>query len=1481
MAIDQNTHMNDFSKGMNTDTSDAFLDKSQYRLANNLRYVTNTEENSGELHMIEGAHKEGILQRDDTVLAATQLRDIGIIITQYTTVQEEQPVLTGWRVYTIENGPLLNCLKIVDINSTDRVCNCKLSLVTRWEDDDNKKLYIADGKGPILCIKLFTYSEVQSWNPPFSSQQSIDTLVSPSVVHFEVPKFCGLIDGSLKSGMYEYSYQFYIKNGPQTEISPSTNLIPLHDGPLNIYNSTSQKGINGYEKDVKTNKGIKIQIPIDQKYSRLKIYRIHYAEVGVPPIIGVVFDGDISNTNGTIPSTYTFSDTGIDLLSVITLDEYNMMTGIHIIPKTIESMVDYMFASNIRSDNPIYLNDTTWDPQNTNNVDYYFIRLQLEGDRGSSKDYIDIKNISHNAQPFSTTITNGYFYVYDKNGIALSSGNEYRDTNVDLSRIIYNDNNIDQNKSYANPYVSYSLKSLRRGETYRYGIILYDKWNNATAVKHIADIQVPDINKLPIFDKAQYPIQQNLGDTQLPLCTYSVGIRFVVKNLPSWVESYEIVRCGRDSSNISTVMQCVVSRPISLMYDEGTDNINPRPQASNSVLTPTGFVTNMDCWYGVSFLHNSQWIHNAYDTLAYAGNGTSNYWATNSTITGIENSQDIVGNKNIFQVISPEYCYQSETIKDMLDSNSLTIEPLSYLYPAYNNGYRQYFDQQQNSAVSWNWNAAGEGMDSDTRKPIPGFIYPGTGNVYGREDGGSGSEQRYNIGNDWANIIIKDTLQDPNSGENQKAISIDTSVETIMCYYMKFDELVLNVDGADFQNVWSKRNADRFEYIKLYNYIKDEGGAHAWADFLDTIPSNIKIENTAYPDSLGWDDFATVAEDWTLKYTDKLTAIGTKNFCNWVSGGLYGTKDEAQVGEGVQFTNARGNLGNTSTCGGMMGPGGKCMLIQVDNDFLAKVPDQDIVMGTYLCNIKQASAGYPTDKTLSTYRSYGNYFDRSVSIADVFDGDCFVQPFEYISQHKWAHPYLSNHRDATIIYAIPMETSINLAYTYGYEFSKNKNNTNGNITLIQVNPSNVNNEFIQTKPLYAYNSVYSANSTSKTKVAEGSKEDDWFDQDQDYRVYNSVAKSNDEFIDNWLKFLPANFIDVDTRYGEITGLRKFNNSLIFWQECATGLLSVNERVQIVDDKDMPLTLGTADVLSRYDYMNTSNGMRKDEYADTQSDTTLYWWDHNKHEILGYSGGTQVVSISKAKQVQNLLNEMHTNNKLINNPLLWHDKQFNEVIFGISDGDGKKKGSLVFGENIGAFSALYTILPAAAITFKNTTLLLDDSGAIYRWNTFSGSQNQNEQVKDIEDSVMLPYLKYVVNPNSVYTKVFDNVEFGGRVYGGSDTITFNQGSEDEHIIESRTYKDGTLSNRMYDIYSPSPLNKLSFTFKTPLKQQGTITGDKIDNTEYNFRFAIPRDNNSSYGGRLKGKTMQVELTSTSSSYDFSLQYILTKYRISWT
>lgn len=1363
MVIDKNTtQMHTFSKGMNTDTSDAYLEEGTYRLANNLRYITNQEENSGELHMIEGATLLTQIP-GAKVLAATQLRETGVIVTSGAGIQNGG----DWQVYTIDNTDLSKApLLIIDVKNGShdfekRVIGKKLSLVTRWEDDDNTKLYIADGVGPIITIFLDP-ERYQDENKNYQVT-GIEHLVAYPKTLFQPPKFAGLIYGNLKAGMYEYSYQYYIKHAQQSEISPSTKLIPLHNGALKVNDSNR---IQGYEQDAKTNKGIKIEIPTNGDFNRLIIYRIRYAEVGVPPIIETVFDEDMPDGE-----SFGFEDSGKDALNIISLEEYNMMTGIHIIPKTIESMTDYMFASNIQNDNPVYKYYNFKDPVS---VTYEFLVADLIGDTNADDGCITIKDDG----TFSKTVD---VDIYNHAGVKTGSDS------VNLDNFI--GELTDTNNTYANPYVSYSLKSLRRGETYRYGIILYDKYHNATAVKHLDDIDVPTIEQIPSFSTK--------GDK---LHVHPIGIRFNVNNLPADAVAYEIVRCGKDLTNMSTIMQCAISRPIHRLFDlDRADMDEPRPESTTTPLTPTGFVTNMDCWYGMSNATDQGYggVPEIYETggAEYAWTIESTWQAANFGLNAEGRHGKIQGNHRIFQIISPEYSYMSDTVKDMVQKNTLTVEPVQYISPYHTSSYN---------------------------------ILNTYGNVV--------AESMTNVGNSYANVVIK-TPERALKSENTKMLTMNTSW-TVESYYEEGSEH--NMSDVPFESDQKRQNPNRYGYIKMYNTNVLPDGK----------PSDIEITSTGFPDSLSWDDFATSVEAWQLKYVDKVTGIGGKSFCNWVCGGMYyAQKNQDSGGDDdikKQFNNPELN-DRYSAWGGMMGPGGKCFLAAVDSDYLSKTPS-NVVMGTFLCNIKQAGGGYNGDAKYSIYRSYGNYFDKDTTNADVFDGDCFIQPFEYVSQHKWYHPYLSCCRNAMIAYSIPIETSINLAYTHGYELSKYKN-ASGDITNIQVNPSNVNNSFIQDKPLYAYNSVYSANSTSRTLAAEDSNNDDYFDSKFDYRVFNSMAKSNDETVDNWLKFLPANYIDVDTRYGEITGLRKFVNHLVFWQENAAGLLSVNERVQISDNENMPLTLGTADVLSRYDYMNTSNGMRKDEYADTQSDTTLYWWDHNKHEIIGYSGGTQTVSISKAKFAQNFLNEMDAKAKLIEKPLLWHDKQFNEVGFTVSDGDAEKKGTLMFGENVGGFTSLYSVLPTAAITFKDSTLLLNDNGSIYKWNSLD-----NDGVKGIENEAIYPYLKYVVNANSVYTKVFDNAEIAGRLYGGGDV---------------RTYLNA------------DPLNKLSFMFKTPLKQTGVITGDKIDNTEYNFRFAIPRDANAQYGGRLRGKTMQAELKSTSNSYDFSLQYIFTKYRISWT
>jgi len=464
--------------------------------------------------------------------------------------------LNDWQVYTLRNGSnKLVCVADIKNGKLDgekRVVNRKLSLVTRWESGDNAKLYIADGVGPIISIQLLPKDGY--------IQQSLGNVVSYTQVKFNVPKFCGLIDGNLKAGMYEYSYQFYTKNGAQTEISPSTKLIPLHTGALRVDNSNR---VQGYEKEAKTNKGIKISISIGSNdYDRLKIYRACYEEVGVPPVVGIVFDEDITDENGELPTEFEFSDTGKDLLTVVTLDEYNSMTGIHIIPKVIESMTDYMFAANIRNDNPIYQqNELVEDWDASAHVRYGFVTVDLIGDLNVTEDSTvcpDKINI----------LDKRHAYIFDGAGLVNATVYNKRDDGtferipgeiVNLSNFIGGD--IDPNPTYTNPYVSYALKSLRRGETYRYGIILYDKYGNASAVKHIGDIKAPDFNEIPPFSNFE---SANISAENSSLHVFPLGIRFHVdtSDLPQDIVSYEIVRCGKELSNMSTIMQGVISRPI-------------------------------------------------------------------------------------------------------------------------------------------------------------------------------------------------------------------------------------------------------------------------------------------------------------------------------------------------------------------------------------------------------------------------------------------------------------------------------------------------------------------------------------------------------------------------------------------------------------------------------------------------------------------------------------------------------------------------------------------------------------------------------------------------------------------------------------------------------------------------------------------------------------------------------------------------------
>jgi hypothetical protein len=118
------------------------------------------------------------------------------------------------------------------------------------------------------------------------------------------------------------------------------------------------------------------------------------------------------------------------------------------------------------------------------------------------------------------------------------------------------------------------------------------------------------------------------------------------------------------------------------------------------------------------------------------------------------------------------------------------------------------------------------------------------------------------------------------------------------------------------------------------------------------------------------------------------------------------------------------------------------------------------IAGTYLCNLKQNTVPYNgyqyTSRLTNTYVSCGNYYKYNPNKKKiVFNGDCYIQPFEYVSAHKYYYKDVASPVTTCLIYTFPVETSINMITSYGNEFSKNLD-SEGLCTNLQQQPSNVN-----------------------------------------------------------------------------------------------------------------------------------------------------------------------------------------------------------------------------------------------------------------------------------------------------------------------------------------------------------------------------------------------------------------------------------------
>lgn len=880
-----------------------------------------------------------------------------------------------------------------------------------------------------------------------------------------------------------------------------------------------------------------------------------------------------------------------------------------------------------------------------------------------------------------------------------------------------------------------------------------------------------------------------------------IAIQFDV-TLPAGFDSYEIVRCNHTINDSYVISQGIIGNP--MRY--GSYLSNP------GIFTRTPFViSTLSC------------------VLTSIGSEATKQYNPGEDQYSRKAETDF----QYAMFASPEYCYQPDDVEDVVKN---------YKSNVYLKEIAAYRDESAQSLYFTGMNLRKLGANP----PYYPWFYPtlNTNNGYIIH---ASQGLWYGLAEDQNGDLIPDTY-------------------SITAGFMAWQNERNSVSGLESTiNPINLSSDGKRQYVYLNKYVTT---GEEMDDNVDNL-SEYSIKDVEFVKSTKYSQFVN---NKSFIFTNNPSFIDNTTFLNWSAPLISNINTDSgssqlrtTLMDHVLPTSAREihypatddddpNFEDEGAClANIMYPisgGGFLMLFKIDGNPMTKFQlfennGSPVVPGIVVTNLMKRATPYGGYNEYaiknSVYYSHGNYSVGSGSII-VKDGDCKYQQFVYHAAHCYYDAeYSNNTQRMATIYDVLIESPIDIAAQYG-----NLYGIDSTSYWIQDYASSFE-DYVQEKDAYLYNTAYNAEPTLMPLSSDTSTKGE--SEIYDTRIHYSEKKSNNEKIDNWTQFKAMNYVDVDSRFGQLTDMKLFKDKLVFWQENATGVLSVNERTLLNTADDAQIILGTGSILERFDYISTEYGQKEKQHTSCASNSALYWWDAHKREIMQYKDGYAAIPLSTVKTVKNYI----TDGDDTSIPSVGYDINHNEILFNVVNDK-----SIVYNESVDAFTAVYTFSPLF-YTFAQDQLYVTDRTSVYKYGINAG----NTSVW-FNETPVYPRIDCVVNAGSDYVKTFDMQTFGGRFYGGSNELN-----------ERTDYRMPEHGN--------TPLSNITFTYNTPLKQNSSANGsDIITNIEYDYRLNIPRNgNNKNWGDRMRGKTMQYTLSSSSNSTDFSLQYITTKYRMSWT
>lgn len=1196
---------NTFVGGMNLDTDVTMIPDNQYRYAENVRVITDTDGTTGVLQnvqdtrMVEGGD---FLNPNETVLATTTVDKYGVILTV-----DGTKICRIYRVEGYDDLPLK--ATVIVKGELGYNVNSKVKIVANYESATIIKIYIASPDQTIKTLNIMDgrYMQTPNGNPLLDSNGN---LKNTSLLDIQIstllgaPEVISLGGGSLTTGIVQYSYQLFNARGSATNFSPVSNAIHLTNSEV----SGGQKNYMGNNKDVNSGKSVNFKVKLNDVpeglFDNIRLIRIKYNDFTEDPQIEIFQENEISSST----NEYIFNDTGGNVINTITIEEFNKIQESTFTAATIESKDNILFAANIK--------ESTWKPQydarsyrftasnklilngssEDQNIEVIVTNSNLNNTLSSIPESHDCINPYNSQDPdFSNRDVCKYqFGSTTLGGTGLNIDYEFVTTDVMLddnftntltintpvttsdkitinnlngstvSQISLGASGISRFRNYADPYFASKYKGYQRDEVYRFGIVFFNERNVATPVYWIGDIKFPHC-----WEACPWYVQD------LTLYGKAIGINFKIKNYPDGAKAYQIVRCNRTKEDRTILTQALLSGTVSYPYHSVRDA--DYDIASENTRRPYTFLGNS--WQKVGQITDS-----------IIGN-TSYQWMVSERVDNY-----------ISTLISPEIDANQDdmakSVKGCRADMCLKLDPRT--------NHKEHI-----SSVGGQATAYGYYVKSNRTQQVKSGV--AVTNEYASQSSRVGSiassssealNDIFMVGNaaEWTgitNLIGKRYIAHYTGfGTTRGKFDINESVSPIIMEGFSWPDAASkhsSISGKTYLNATVSMNG-RQDNQEIYN----KTGYYGNCVVVTRDNNNIGVQQNI-----------------------NIDRAGTEPMSPRVSGTIADLIREFNY---TQFT-------------------------------------------TPVVNIKTNNIPYSGNtysaRSNSTYISTYTYHDLSDRNAIVFGGDTYLGVLDhktvmYIPQFWGGVQSPDVNCGVTVSDYIPFETTINLALLYGSSASRV-----GSSDLDYVDPylslsiSGASyGGHTQSKPYFAYNDAYSRQPDAQMYVTDSNYSISNLQSGN--RIRYSGTKTANEISDSWTSFKPADYLDVDSSHGDITNLKQFNNQLLFWQKDAVGIASVNDRSLITDNNQAPLVLGTGGVLDRYDYLTTSNG------SDTPNDKSivtspngLYWYDDSKNEICSYGNGIQ--KLSKAKSVQSWLNTDKQKAKVS-----IYDPKFNEVQMGFED-----------------------------------------------------------------------------------------------------------------------------------------------------------------------------------------------------------------------